>query len=128
MLISRQLGRYQPNWPLPALRPLPTPHTLRVTTDIPGLYRLPGQRNASRTRGALTYLTIGERLFDRSQDTPTRSISIPLAGNGRTWRPCIHGGIVFAASRCNWSGHREAQNLGAVAQKQNNAYGLYLLH
>ena len=71
---------------LEVLRPLPTPHTLRVTTDIPGPHGVSGQpRSAKRVTDARrpTFTTIGERLFDRGQDTPARSIdygpSCPLA-------------------------------------------------
>src|ERR1700692_742229 len=66
---------------LDVLRPLPTPHTLRVTTDIPGPHNVfraargfraarAGQRNTSRTRGAPTSITIGERLLDHGHTTP----------------------------------------------------------
>ena len=62
---------------LEVLRPLPTPHTLRVTTDIPGPHvspGSPGQRKRVTDARRPTLITIGERLFDRGQDTPTRSI------------------------------------------------------
>jgi hypothetical protein len=75
------------------LRPPPTPHTLRVTTDIPGPHGVSEQsRSAKRVTDARrpTFITIGERLFDRGQDTPARSIdyvpwpsgSGPGAGRG----------------------------------------------
>src|SRR6202035_3603807 len=45
-----------------------------------------GRRSTSRTRGAPTFITIGERLFDRGQDAPARSIdrgALHQAADGR---------------------------------------------